>query len=69
VYVLRQRYHKLGNYFGGTQCNSYVTWVMWNLISVRLKTVLVSVQDSWTVGMKHTIGLEIVLDIPDGTRW
>jgi hypothetical protein len=42
---------------------------MWNLISVRLKTVLVSVQDSWTVGMKHTIGSEIVLDIPDGTRW
>ena len=38
-----------------------------NLILVRLKTVLVSVQDRCTVCAKHTIGSEIVLDAPDGT--
>ena len=43
---------------------------MWNLVSVRLETVLVSVQDRCTIGVKHITGLEIVLDGPDGTpRW
>ena len=32
-----------------------------------METVLVSVQDSFTVCIKHVIGLEIVLDAPDGT--
>jgi hypothetical protein len=40
---------------------------MWNLISVRLVTVLMLVQDRCTVCTKCTIGLEIVLDAPDGT--
>jgi hypothetical protein len=40
---------------------------MWNLISVHLETVLVSVQDRCTVYAKHTIVSEIVLDTPDGT--
>ena len=35
---------------------------MWNLISVRLKTMLVSVQDRCTVCAKRTLGLEIILD-------
>ena len=34
---------------------------------MRLKTVLVSVQDRCTVCAKHTIGSEIALDGPDGT--
>ena len=38
--------------------------VMWNLISVRLETVLVSVQDRCMVCAKRTIGLEIILDAP-----
>ena len=42
-------------------------WVMSNLILIGLNTVLVSVQDWCTVYAKHTIGLEIVLDAPDGT--
>ena len=42
-------------------------WVMSNLISIRLEMVLVSEQDRCTVCAKHTIGLEIVLDAPDGT--
>jgi len=35
---------------------------MWNLISVRLETVLLSVQDRCMVCAKRTIGSEIVLD-------
>ena len=42
-------------------------WVMSNLVSIYLDTVLVSVQDRCTICAKHTIGLEIVLDAPDGT--
>ena len=41
--------------------------VMWNLVSIRLEIVLVLVQDRCTVFAKCTIGLEIVLDTPDGT--
>ena len=39
-----------------------MTWVMWNLVSVRLETMLLSVQDRCTVCAKRTIGSEIVLD-------
>jgi hypothetical protein len=38
---------------------------MWNLISVCLEIVLVSVQDRCTVSAKHTIGSEIILNEPD----
>jgi hypothetical protein len=38
-----------------------------NLVSVRLETVLVSVQDRCTVCTKCTIGSGIILDTPDGT--
>jgi hypothetical protein len=47
-----------------------VTWVVSNFVLVRLETVLVSVQDRCTVSTEHTIGivgLEIVLEAPDGT--
>ena len=46
---------------------SKVTWVMWNLFSVHLETVLVSVQDWCTVCAECTIGSEIILDTPDVT--
>jgi hypothetical protein len=39
-------------------------WVMWNL---DLEAVLVSVQDRCMVCAKHTVGLEIVLEAPEGT--
>ena len=42
-------------------------WVMSNLVLMRLDMVLVSMQDRCAVCAKHTIGLEIVLDAPDGT--
>jgi hypothetical protein len=45
-----------------------VTWVMWNLVVVRLERVLVSVQDRCTVCTERTIGIEIILDALDGTR-
>ena len=67
VHGLRRTYHRLGNHFGCTQWNSKVTWVMWNLVSIRLEIVLVLVQDSCTVCAECTIGSEIILDAPDGT--
>jgi hypothetical protein len=42
-------------------------WVMWNIISIRLETVLVSVQYRCTVCAECTIGSEIVLDAPYDT--
>ena len=41
-------------------------WVMSNLVSVRLETVLLLVQDRCTVCAKRTIGPKIVLDALDG---
>ena len=41
---------------------------MWNLVSIHLETVLVLVQDSCMVRARHTTGLEIILDAPDGTQ-
>ena len=38
--------------------------VMWNLISVRLETVLVSVQDRCMVCVEQMMGSEIILDAP-----
>ena len=40
---------------------------MSNLVSVRLETVLVSVQDGCTVCAKRTIGAGIILEETDGT--
>ena len=40
MHRLHQTFHRLRNCFGRTQWNSLVTWVMWNLISVHLDTVL-----------------------------
>jgi hypothetical protein len=55
----------LRNHFGRTRWISYVTLVMWNLVSIHLETVVVSVQDRCTVCTKHRS--EIVLVAPDGT--
>jgi hypothetical protein len=42
-------------------------WVMWNIVSIRLETVLVSVLYKCTVCAECTIGLEIIFDAPDDT--
>ena len=44
-----------------------MTWVLWKLVLVCLEIVLVLVQDRGMVCAKRTIGLEIILDVPDGT--
>jgi len=67
VYGLRRTYHRLRNRFRHARWKSYVTWVRWNLVMVRLETVLVSVQDRCTVYAKRTIGPETILYAPDGT--
>ena len=41
--------------------------IIWNLASVQLEIVLVSVQDSCMVCAQCTIGSEIVVEVPDGT--
>ena len=41
--------------------------IIWNLASVQLEIVLVSVQDSYMVCAQCTIGSEIVVEVPDGT--
>jgi hypothetical protein len=41
-----------------------VTLVKWNLISIHLEIVVVSVQDRCTVCAKRTIGSKIILDAP-----
>jgi len=67
VHGLRRTYHRLGNHFGRIRWYSSVMWVMWNITSLYLETLLVSMQDRCTVCAKRTIGLEIVLDAPYGT--
>ena len=42
-----------------------MTWVVWNLVLVRLEVVLASVQDRCTVCTNCTIGSEIILDAPE----
>jgi hypothetical protein len=49
VHGLRRMYHGLKNYFGRTRWNFLVTWVMWNVVLVRLETELASVQERCTV--------------------
>ena len=67
VHRLRRTYLRLENCFGRTRWNSMVMWVMWNLTSFSLETVLVLVQDRCTLCAKRTRGLEIILDALDGT--
>jgi hypothetical protein len=64
---LHQTYHRLKNRFGRTQWNNKVTCVMYNLISFRLEILTMLMLDRCTVCAEHTIGIEIVLDAPDGT--
>jgi hypothetical protein len=46
VHYLHRTYHRLGNRSGRARWFSYVTLVMWNLISIHLVTVVVLVQDT-----------------------
>jgi len=44
-----------------------MTMIKWKLVSVLLEIVLILTQDRCMVCVEHTIGLEIILDAPDGT--
>ena len=41
-----------------------MTWVLWNLVLDHLEIVLVSAEDRCTVCAKHTIGSDIVFNVP-----
>jgi hypothetical protein len=47
--------------------NLVLVHLMAALVSVCFEIVLVLVEDRCTVCAKYTIGLEIILDAPDGT--
>jgi hypothetical protein len=49
VHGLCRTFRRLRNSVGGTRWNSFVTWVMWNLVSICFETVLASVHDCFTV--------------------
>jgi hypothetical protein len=42
-------------------------WVMWNLVSVYLEVVLVSMQDRCMVCTEHTLARESFLEAHDAT--
>jgi hypothetical protein len=44
-----------------------VAMLKWKLVTAQLEMVLNFMQDRCMVCGKHTIGLEIVLDTPNGT--
>jgi hypothetical protein len=46
-----------------------VTRLRWKLNLVCLEIVLTLTQDRCMVCAEHNIGLEIILDAPDGTPW
>jgi hypothetical protein len=52
---LRRMYHRLKNHFRRTRCIFLVTLVIWNLVSIHLETILVSVQDRRTVYAKTSL--------------
>jgi hypothetical protein len=67
VHSLRQTYRTLRNSTGGIRWNSYLMWVLWNLVSICFETVLASFQDRCSICVKRTIGSYIILEAPDGT--
>jgi hypothetical protein len=68
VHGLHRTYHRHRNRFGRTRWDSLVTWLKWKLGSVRLEIVLLLMHNWCTVCVKCTVGSEIVLEAPDGTR-
>jgi hypothetical protein len=67
VHHLRQTYHRVRNHFGRTRWYSKLTRLNWKLVSVCLEMVLILTQDRCRVCAECTIGMEIILDAPDGT--
>jgi hypothetical protein len=66
VHGVRRTYPRLRNRFRCTQWNSSMTWVMWNLVSIRLERVLASMQDRCSICVKRTESSEMNLATLDG---
>ena len=62
-----QTYNRHRNHFRRTWWYSWVTRLKWKLDSVHLERVLILTQDRCMVCVECTIGLENVLDAPDGS--
>ena len=45
-----------------------VVRLKWKLVSICWEIVIILMQDRFMVCAEHTIGLEIILDTPDGIR-
>ena len=67
VHALCQTYQRPKSHFGHTRWYHHVTRLKWKFVSVLLDIVLILTQDRCTVCVERTIGLEIILDGPDGT--
>jgi hypothetical protein len=67
VHGLCRMYNQIENHVGRTQMELLGEWVIWNLVLVRLETVLLSVQYRCRVCAERIIGSEFVLDAPDDT--
>ena len=44
-----------------------MTWLKGKLVLIHLEIVLILTQERYTVCAERTIGLEIILEAPDGT--
>jgi hypothetical protein len=67
VYDRSMVFTKHRNQFGHTRWFSLATRLKWKLVSVCMEIVLILTQDWNAVCAKHTISLEIILDVPSGT--
>jgi hypothetical protein len=68
VHSLQQTYHRFRNHLGRAQWYSKVTRLLWMLVSVHLEIMLILTQCRCKVCAERTIGSEINLDTPDGSR-
>jgi hypothetical protein len=67
VHGLRQPYQRIRNHFGCTRWYSKVTRLKWMLVSFCLEILLTLTHDRCTICVEHTTGLDIILDVPEGT--
>ena len=67
MHGLHRTWNRHGSRFGCTRWNSKATWVKWKLILLCLEIVLILAQDRCTVCAECTMGMEIILAVPDGT--
>jgi hypothetical protein len=67
VHDMHQTYHGLSNRFDQIRWYSEVMRLKWKIILVHLDIALILTQDGCILYTECSIGLEIVLDAPDGT--